>query len=432
MLRSFACQSLSELPRALTLTKTDKIYVTLPVLVLAFQKLNVGVLLVTDFTEIPDLGFANNQLPQSLPDCFVFNEKVLNSFKVLAVGVPLYRVEQVWNELQDFGPQMKNYDYSRDARCDLLPAGVIAILNFKISVYNGYLEGFLGKITVLNRARINSQECFSEIDRGIFDRYMARFLKNMDCGLYDRMIGSFPIETFVVRKTLPGNWRSPRCTAQLAGTRHVHSEHDETNQPAPIKSRKLNPSAAIYQQQVTQPPATAATSRPCEKNELNQADDKTHDTQVFEADTSVIEWSRNRVNDVTFQQFSQVDCSKMIPGTCLRFKCTIQEIWPPAEDIFVKAFRKTLEIVQLKFVLTDTKSTSVIEINTNDEGCEFFGLDEVEDAINHIESFAKSVKLLVSKEVTMEVEAKSMTLPLGHTYMYWCPVSQLSDLVAVN
>lgn len=433
MNRTLQCQSLSELPPVSSFEKTEKVFITVPVMILAFQKLNSGVLLVTDFSDIPELGFAHNVLPQSLPDQFIFKDGPLSPFKVLALGVPHFRVDSVWSMIQLYGPHLKHYDYGRDDRSNLLSAGVIATVNIKINEYKGYLEGFLCSINVLTRKRLSEADCLGKVTDQQFRLFMGRVGEHLNLTLYDRIIQSFPAEKFISRLSLlEASFKTVQPEPMNTNSSKIHKAEIRTAEKPKI--RKLNPSEAVYKQQVTQPAATQSAFIDDQPSQ--------HECNFFSQDTSQSEsqtqpdsnlptlWLQNRVNTVTFQQFCAVKCYEVAPGTSFRFMCRIKSMDPLPEDVFVKSFRGTLKIAQMNFTLTGGDKKCTMEINTSDEGCNFFNLDEEEEAINHIAEFHKSLQTIMTKEMALEVKAKKMVLPLGHTLMYWCPSSKISDLIS--
>lgn len=432
-------QSLSEIPSVSTFSTDAKIYTTVPVVILAFQKLKLGILLVTDFTDIPELGFAHRQLPQSLPDEFIFNGNLLPLLKVLLVGVPPYRINLVWSELERYGPLMHNYDCEPGDRCNYLKEGIVAILNFKFNVYHGYLEGFLGSMTVLNRARYSKSGCLGNTTEDVLAKFMQRFATYIDYGMYQRMIDAFPIEMFVSLVKLKGAQYTPNVgNAQnalnqksepiilpiidSAQTRRELFVHDDWR---PTKSRKLAPSDAVYKQQKSQKIDFD------EEDNLSNNDTRSTeevDSSLESQSESVDDWMQNRVNIVSFRKFCSLECHEISPRACFQFTCIVENMDPEPANVFVKAFRETLKIAPLTFFLAGSVLRARIHINTTEDGCAFFGLEEEEEAINHIGELHEKLRLLLSKEVTIKVEARSVLLPLGYLYMYWGPVSNLSDL----
>lgn len=434
MIRTLNCHSLSQIPPVSTFDKNEKVFLTLPVMVLAYQKLKTGVLLVTDFTEIPELGFANNVLPHSLPDLFIFKNGPLSPFKVLALGVPHGRIESLWSQLQLYGPHMKSYDYSQSDKSNLLSAGIIAIVNIKINEYRGYLEGLLCSLDILTRKRINDPGCLGNVTVDMFDLFMSRFGRNLNLKLYDTVVQSFPIEKYISRPALQEVELSQAEVLPNQSRRYVNYD---SNPLETKKFRRLNPSEAVYKQQVTQPPGADAKvftqndqSARYRCNFSSQESSQVESQELLDLDVSQSEWQRNRMNDVSFLRFCNLKCYEMEPGTSFRFDCHVKSMSPLPEDVFVKAFRETLKIAQMSFVITDGNKTCTIEINTTDEGCNFFELEEEEEAINHIGKLHRSLQALFTKKITLEVEAKTMVLPLGHILMYWCPSSKLADLVS--
>lgn len=415
------CNSLSEIPPVSTLDGFSKFYLTLPVVVLAYQQLKMGVLLVTDFTEIPELGFAHNQLPTSLPDRFLFRDKDLSPSRILAVGVPKYRRDGVWNEIQLYGPQMRNFDYSQTESCNLLKMCVIAILNIKVNVYNGYLEGFYCGLSVLSKTRYDSPESLGNVTTEMFEKFMNRLSNYMDCKLFDRLIHCFPIDKFVSRLSLP-DYKSVSPEKK----NYLNKSESVEEYPPPSKIRKLQPSDLLYREQATQ--------LRLQVNETIFPLTQIPQTQPqFEINSSIqlsnLEcWKRNRINDILFHQFCDLKCFNLEPETCFRIRCSIQEIDPIPENVFVKPYLETLTAAQITLVLGDAPFITSVEITNNEEACAFFGFEEVEEAIANVENVHSALQLLLSKEVTLEVAAKRCTLQLGRIFMYWCPTSTLMSL----
>lgn len=487
---SLQCHSLSELPDTAEINRSSSIYVTLPVVVLAFQKLKLGVLLVTDFSEIPELGFAHSQLPVSLPENFIFNEKRLPLSKVLAVGVPSSKVDYVWRELQLFGPQMRGFDYSRSDDCNFLRLCVLAVLNMKLNIYNGFLEGFYGGMTVLNKDRFDRPGCLGDVNIDIFRAFMRRLGQNIDCSNYDRMIHCFPVDKFISRDKLPG--MKSVLPQKTSGTTTLATKSGLSSylqDEKPLKFRKLTPSEAVYRQQPTQlqqpsqlqhPPQVQPyiqdptqlqfssqlqyPSQPQHPNQRQQplliqnicqlknkaqlqyhaqlSSTSDEETPVNSQSEPFLEksngnkarqlWTLYRVNEISFKQFCRLECSELHPKACFRIRCTIKEITPNVENVFIKPYRGTLSIAQICFGTTDSKGSKEsvrVEINTAEEGCEFFGLLEVEEAIDKIAELHRDLNLLLSKEVNLEVTAKSIQFKLGYTLMYWSPTSTLEELI---
>lgn len=415
------CNSLSEIPPVSTLSSSSKFYVTLPVVVLAYQQLKMGVLLVTDFTEIPELGFAHNQLPTSLPDKFLFRGRDISPSKILAVGVPQYRKDTVWTEIQLYGPQMRNFDYSQTENCNLLKMCVIAILNIKVNVYNGFLEGFYCGLTVLNKTRYDRPESLGNVTTEIFEHFMNRVCKFVDCELFDRMIHCFPINEFISRLSLPGY----KSTSPEARSRLNRSESIKENLQ-PTKIRKLLPSDLLYRQQATQLQLQVnETIFPV--TQISQSQPQLDINSSVPSSNSEA-WKRNRINNVLFLQFCNFKCFEMEPDTCFRIYCTIQNIEPLTDNVFVKPYLETLTAAQITIVVGDSQSTASMELHNNEEACTFFGFEEIEEAINNVENVHHALQLLIAKKVTLEITAKRCILQLGQIYMYWCPSSTLMSL----
>ncbi|WPK24811.1 hypothetical protein PUMCH_002102 [Australozyma saopauloensis] len=420
------CPALSQLPDASIIQGAPKgIYVTLPVIILAFQQFNTSVLLVTDFTEITGLGFAHRQLPQNLPQDFIFRLRQLDHSKVLAIGVPSYRAEHIWDEIRLFGPQMQKYDYRQPEHSNILREGVVAVVNFKLKSYKGYLEGWIGQFTVLNRLKYSTKEGMNDLPPDSFLNFKQLLAKHMDCTLYDSMVASFPVEEFIKRQELPG-YKPPtipgRKLEQNLAPRAVASL-------PPTKIRRMAPSEAIYREQFSQAPATRTQSLDSSRKirEDIRANQEVPATQFTDIPRPLLRIS-NRVDSVSFEDFSVFKCHVMKPGTKFRMRCTLAEVMPAAEDLFVKGFKETLLIAQISFVLTNLISLVTVEINTTAEACNFFGFEEVEEAINNIGYLQNTFGLLRSQMVTIEVEAKKISLPTGFSYTYWCPSSTLEEL----
>lgn len=413
MSSNLAVNSISELPPALTIQRSDKKYVTLPVVILALQQLKLGQLLITDFTENNELGFACGQLPQLLPDKFFFNGKQLSLSKVLVLGLTGDRTTTLWKSLKSAVPQVANYDYSSQ-HLNILHLGIVAVVNFKVNNYRDCLEGFLGSFSIYTRESMRNG---SKIDLPPerFQAFMSRYAENMDVKLYDSLIRHFPIESYVSRESL--------LTREAAKIRSDLPSQPNRRPAIPqamerlqnSKIRKLNPRDAVFQQQQTQV--------------QNIQDGTVHkESVVSPAPITEQNWAFSTINVVDFSTLHQISLSKIKDGTLFQTSGKVTKIIPGPDAVFVRPFGRTLKAAPLKVYVEENSKLVALEIVTEQDACHFFGLSEIEVAIDHIPDLTAKLAGILGKKVTVVAEKRTFEYPSTYKRAYWNVHSTLSSL----
>lgn len=448
-----SCASIADLPRVLTIRRGVKQYVTLPVMLLAVQQLRMGVLLVTDFTENPELAVAQGQGLQIMPSEFMFGDTPLNNRQLLLVGIPSERLKSLWKQLVTLDPGVaspRNEDTS-----NILRFGFIAILNFRVQEYRGCLEGFCGNITVCTDSLW--REATADVPRDVTSDFLRRVATNIDGRTRGRMSRHFPVEH------LP-----PTVARDMNPTPAKRSVSANLQTQLP-KVRRLEPREAVYQQQVSQ-----VRTRPIEKDtvpsELDAAPEmeavvpamaagapgtaptgaaqarnhgagvRPHPPNARAQNQQVVPvvgplqwqirfWAANTVNRVDLGVLAQLQPHLVPLATRFEVQATIAHITPGADMVFVKPYGRTLKFAATKMTLTSEGHTCVVaELHTENEACAFFELEEIEEAMGRLGPFVRALQTVQNRAVVMRVESRGLPMCLGQIRPYWGVQLNLREL----
>lgn len=429
-------ESLAGIPSSSFLISNGTRITTLPVICLALYKppnFGFGFLVVTDLTDNYDTALYKGFVPRNVPEVSQLGHRPLERSKLFSISVPTYKVNEIWKQMNAFSPGLNAYDYQNDLRCNILREAVICSVKFRIKDYRNSVEGFLSDFQVCSRATMGTDHSRELMATRSFHGLMSRFLEYVDEPLYDRLIRNFPIDRYVkmngsrasARGRVPGDEQGegssvPKRTVQALQERKEHvnkrTEPEMTTQPA--KHRKLTGAQVMFGQQFTQEaaPAPRAEPRPMPhpEDELDQSD----------------QWQNYAVNKLLFASFLRVKPHRVAEGITFETSATITTVVP--QEIFVKPFKRTLKIARFRLVLSKTGSmpghdTVAVELRSDADMCQFFGVSEIEELID-LDSCQRKLAALQGARVDIQVQCRRATLDFGYHKVYWGCASTLNDL----
>lgn len=430
--------SISELMPAAELTKLSldkRPYTTLPVVVLALRVLKkMAILLVTDFTSHPDLGFAKGNLPSFLPKDFVIGTKRIENSQVLAVGLPSNRAQYVWQSFEC--PDLKNgdYDFHHEDKCDILGLCIIMRLNFKSQTFKNGLEGFFGHIYPWDHGILEEDHSQNHKEDEVFQGFMDRLAQRMDPDLYTQLSHRMPLEKYIPIPETPAqdmDLTADASSSTVGGLNPVNVEISSTG----TKKRRLDPRDAIYQQQftqATQPNGQAHISNMLLLSEAQKSAMLQEYTQNTQLPSALPNTPKPKVwnlrNNVDFDVLYGIECHQIPERTCFVTNAVVAGIEPHPEFVFVKPFGRTLKISPIRFLLQESQKYISVEASVEEDLCQFFGIPEVEVAIHHVYDFVTALKMVAGRKLEISLEKRTRILASGHEHPYWGISSSLRSL----
>lgn len=140
------------------------------------------------------------------------------------------------------------------------------------------------------------------------------------------------------------------------------------------------------------------------------------------------EWEQHIINKVDFSKFASIPCHQIRPGTVFSTTCKIQAMVPDPGHIIVKPYQRTLKIPSLAIFLSSGDKMVRVELHSEKEKCLFFGIPEIEDAINHISIITGRLQLLIGAELEVSLENRALPMNFDWVRLYWCPVNTLEQM----
>ncbi|GEQ68217.1 hypothetical protein JCM33374_g1884 [Metschnikowia sp. JCM 33374] len=452
-------KSISELPQPEEVERFRKpIYYTLPVVVVAFHALTKGgILLVTDFTSHHHSGFALGNVPQSIPCDYVVGSKRLNRPEIFHVGVFLNRVNHIWEELKKFGPPLEKQDYGNygpEYSCDLSQHCVMAQLNFKIKAYRGGTEGYLSHFSVRDPSQtlavLSDEYPSSPSVEGLMNRLASR----MTPALHTHLSQYMPLESYIPRNAITGSGQ-PEDVPTGAATDSTRKEscdppvpntsYTDVQRSSPLqtqtqtstngqKRRLIHPSDAVFQQQFTQP-ASGGVSRSFDTTAVSEMGDIPIEPRPPIGRPPEVRGGIQNTpipSSGTFFDLELLcDIDRDISPGRTRFEtiALIAAVSPTPEYLFVRPFRRSMKIAPFRITLEKGNTSVTAEVISEEQLCHFFGIEEVEVAIEHLEEFISALKSLIGKTARINIEKKVLNLSSGHDCLYWRVSSSLKTLL---
>ncbi|OBA20845.1 hypothetical protein METBIDRAFT_164761 [Metschnikowia bicuspidata var. bicuspidata NRRL YB-4993] len=425
-------EDISSIPPVGQVSKFPKdTYVHLPVVVLSYTVLErTAILLVTDFTSHPDLGFAKGNLPSFLLQPYTVGNLEVKKNEVIAVGVFIKRARKVWDMLKEFRPQLL------DSRTwDFLRLCVLALIYFRPQAYRNGLEGYLSTIDVWKGKLAGPVQ--EALDTDAFASLFKRLAHRMTPELYHQLGLQLPIERLITAKEVeldqPMNTLADISTPNATMSSQDNSMHPG-NAEEPPKRRRLDPRAAVYQQQFTQVPEPHLEGH----SDLRP---ETLENTSSEEYPEFLPNNRYRGNAaetrslmgpqgmVEFTKLADLECAYVKDGSCFDTMAKIVEFRPPAELLFVKSFGRTMRITPFTVVIEERDKQVSVYVSSEEDMCRFFDIPEVEVIMNHMLFFHASMNSLLNKKVQIRIERKTKYLVSGASLPYWGVSSSLKTLI---
>lgn len=419
--------SISELPLPEFFGTSNKFtYVNLPVVCLALLRRpewNFGFMLVTDFTEYFHNPYAVGRSPESLPESFSLgNIFALELSKVFAITVPRDKMDLYWRDLCLYSPRMRNYDPQDEKRCNFAQEGIIAMINMRVKLYSMMTEGWLTRIQICNRTEMKKSAFKAHLKKFHFGGFMTRFLKHVDKTLYDTILPSFPIDSYLKPEDIASN-----------GAGGVKRPYDELITQAP-KSRSISAAQITFKQQFTQRPAESPEE---EEEELpsfgldhaNETQNTNHDNVSSQRPAVRNKWLNYSVSRVSFSTISSMSMHDTPEVTMFETTCVLANILPEIDLLFVRPYKRTMKIPPIKLTLTGSKNERIFaELHTESEINKFFGVQEVEEVIPNIERISNKLRQLTGLQIKIRLQKALLNLDFGYQKEYWACRTQLQDL----
>lgn len=476
------CPDIANLPNVVE-GSSNRIYVSLPVYVLALRKLKLGIMLVTDFTANNDLVFNGTSI-SSLPALFSVGGRPLLKAQVFSISVLATRVSSVWDKM-NMQSRLRHHDMCDDRRCDVLQLGIIAIVNFRVQRYQGRLEGFLGLLVACVRRSEQLEAAFAKMHESAFQAFMGRLACYMNLRLYDDISVTFPIELYLDRAHIERNTRpkpaslTPTLHTQASGGQRIHvrdaiyqqqvsqipsdsqvsklqgpkhqgpswnhqaqNHQAQNHSPAWLESSKDSsqdiripalhansqlalPPPAKAQRQVVQTQISIIDPEAAHPAKVGEPVGYQHSTRRPGPESAPKRYGVHRLHRVSAFQLCQIPVEDIEIHATFEIGADILFISPGPLDIFVKPYGKTMRVSPFEIRLGEAS----VEVLTAAEACTFFGVDEIEMLIHHIHEYSHKLLSLVGLRVKMRVERRISVLANGYERAYWGSQSSMQNLL---
>lgn len=403
-----------------------------PCVVLALCKpptWNFGFLLITDFTKYPSPNYNKSKTMNNLYSSLRLGTlDNISKDLIFTITVAHHQVQEVWEKLKTFNPNISNYSYEDPERWDLTKEGIISIVNMRIKVFENTTEGFLAHLRECSRTRTKDFLFRRFMKECEFSSFMSRYVKYIDYNLYHTLEPCFPIDVFMKEpekpSTLPPK-RGPDTSLPMI-----------TQQP---KTRKISAAQVAFRQLISQP--EESTEEATQSSWAGNSQDlgftptqKPHRTLHLDPSQGMERWLTYMMNTIHFPDIVSIALNAIPDHTSFETTARILCIRPPPESIFLKPFKRTLKIAEFSLVLgaDATAGNLVVEFHHESEITSFFGVEEIEELLDVIDGLTDELVALQSNEVTVRIQKRTACLDFGFKKAYWGCGSRLADLHQVR
>lgn len=437
--RVLLCGSIEELPPPSVIANSDgPRYANLAVVVLAMCKLpawHFGFLLVTDFTKYRQGLYNREKLTSKLDQTFMFGGRPVDKDLIFSVTIPLAKMDQYWENLRSFTPAVDKYNYTSPDRWNLLNEGIVVLVNMRLKTFDDTLEGYIAHLRECSRSRMRNQQFRFLLKNHDFDRFMARLTPWVDHALFHTLKPNFPIDVFMKE---PPPTTSRTIISSPGGKRPGDTSAMITQAP---KARKVVAAQAAFQQQFTQTQQAEVPpegSVPREESVLVSGVDSTGEYSDHRLVTSTQmatqlpndqeKWLTYLVNEVAFPTIAGIAVNTVPEGTTFETVVRVVSIYPEIERLLIKPFKRTLKVAEFRLLLGD--ENMAVEFHQEKEITDFFNVEEIEELLDKTEEVTRMLADLLTKEVTIRVQRRTLGLDFGFQKAYWGCGSNLKDMIS--